>query len=105
MRPPVVEADESHKFACGIGMQWQGVLHEPYLCVGALENRHRKMLIAVNLAPEEISDNIWFRENELGLRADNFTCQGEGTAKHLQANRLRVTVPGESLLVLKWEVS
>jgi len=105
MRPPVVEADESHKFACGIGMQWQGVLHEPYLCVGALENGHRKMLIAVNLAPEEISDNIWFRENELGLRADNFTCQGEGTAKYLQANRLRVTVPGESLLVLKWEVS
>ena len=105
MRPPVVETDESHKFACGIGMQWQGVLHEPYLCVGSLENGKKKMLIAVNLHTEEISDKVWFKGSELGLTADNFTAGGEGSAEFLDENHLRLTVPGESLLCLTWEVA
>ena len=104
MRPPVVETDERHKFACGIGMQWQGVLHEPYLCVGALENGRKKMLICVNLHTEEVSDKVWFKERELGLTADNFTVQGEGSAEYLCENYLQLTVSGESLLCLTWEV-
>ena len=97
MRPPVVECGEDHKFACGIGMQWQGVLHEPYLCVGALENGKKKMLIAVNLHTEEITDTIWFG-TDLGLT------RGKCAAEFLDENHLRLTVPGESLIYLTWEV-
>ena len=89
MRPPVVECGEEHKFACGIGMQWQGVLHEPFLTVGALENGSRKMLIAVNLHTEEITDTLWVSD-ELGLACEN--------------NRIKLTVPPESLTYITWEV-
>lgn len=104
MRPPEVEAPEAHKFATGIGMQWQGVLHEPYLTVGALENGKQNMLVAVNLHTEEISDTLWFKGSELGLKADNFTVTCEGAAEFLDENHLRLTLPGESLLCLSWEV-
>ena len=89
MRPPVVECGEDHKFACGIGMGWQGVLHEPYLTVGALENGSKKMLIAVNLHEEEITDTVHISD-ELGLACEN--------------NHITLTVPGESLTCITWEV-
>jgi len=88
MRPPVVECGEDHKFACGIGMQWQGVLHEPYLTVGALENGSKKMLIAVNLHTEEITDTVYISD-ALGLACEN--------------NRITLTVPGESLTYITWK--
>ena len=96
MRPPEVECGEDHKFACGIGMQWQGVLHEPYLIVGALENGNKKMLVAVNLHTEEITDTLWFGD-DLGLTADKVN------AEFLDKNHLRLTVPAESLVCLTWE--
>ena len=96
MRPPVVECGEDHKFACGIGMQWQGVLHEPYLTVGALENDRKKMLIAVNLRTEEVTDTVCFGD-DLGLNADKVK------AEFLDKNHLRLTVPAESLIYLTWE--
>lgn len=92
MRPPVVECDEDHKFACGIGMQWQGVLHEPYLTVGALENGKKKMLIAVNLHTEEITDTVYVSD-ELGLPETRL----------LDEHHIKLTVPGESLVCITWE--
>jgi len=104
MRPPVVEAGKDHRFATGIGMQWQGVLNEPYLTVGALENGRERMLIAVNLHTEEISDRVWFKAGELGLQKENFAVTGEGQVAFLEEEHLQLTLPGDGLICLKWEV-
>ena len=104
MRPPVVEAAEDHKFACGIGMENPGVLHQPYLCVGALENGKKRRLIAVNVGPEEISDTVIFRPEELGLTAENCRKTGDGAVTFVNEGRLQLTLPGDSLLALDWEV-
>ena len=90
MRPPVVETDR--KFASGIGMQWQGVLHEPYLTVGALENGKQKMLIAVNLHEDTLTEKVWV-SRELGIPEE----------KLADDDHLLLTVPGESLVCITWE--
>lgn len=98
MRPPVAETDKT--FACGIGMQWQGVLHEPLLTVGALENGSRRKLLAVNLSDGEMTEKVWI-SSELGLQ--DFALSGDGSAERTDENHLRVTVPAGGLLALSWE--
>lgn len=102
MRPP--EAVDAERFATGIGMQWQGVLWEPYITVGALENGSRRMLLAVNLSDGERTEKIWFRGEEFGLRRENLSVTGEGTAQWLDENHLRLTIPANSLICVNWEV-
>ncbi len=102
MRPPVVEAGEDHRFTSGLGMSNPGVLYTPYLCVGVLENGRKRRLIAVNLSAEEISDNVRFVPEEMQLK--NFTVSGEGTAQWAGEDALRLQVPGDSVLMLSWEV-
>ena len=103
LRPPVVECDESHMFASGIGMGHPGVLHQPYITVGVLANGNKRMLIAVNLCPDAMTDTIRFHAEELGLY-NNFTVEGEGQAEVLADGRMKLAIPGDSLLALKWEV-
>ena len=102
MRPPTVEAEASHKFACGLGMGSPGVLYRPYLCVGVLENGRKRKLIAVNLSTEEMTDCIRFVPQELQL--NSYTRSGEGSAVPVSEDCLRLRLPGESVLVLDWEV-
>ncbi len=102
MRPPVVEAEPSHRFACGLGMSNPGVLYEPYLCVGVLENGNKRRLIAVNLSTEEMTAIVRFKPEEMQL--DGFTLSGEGTAQRVREDALRLSVPAESVLMLSWEV-
>lgn len=101
MRPPVVEAGPEHRFACGIGMGEVSVLQQTYLCAGVLENGSKKMLIAVNLSPEAVSDTIRYFPEEWDPK--NYAVSGAGSVEELQPGALRLTVPAESLLALIWE--
>jgi hypothetical protein len=103
LRPPVVECDESHMFASGIGMGHPGVLHQPYITVGVLANGNQRMLIAVNGNTETTTDVIRFKAEELCI-PENVTVKGEGQAKRLSADRMELTIPADSLLALEWEV-
>jgi len=100
MRPPTVDTGRS--FACGLGMGHPGVLYHTYLCVGVLENGRRRKLIAVNLSTEEMTDCIRFIPQELQL--NDYTLSGEGSAVPVSEDCLRLGLPGESVLVLDWEV-
>lgn len=102
MRPPAVEAEASHKFACGLGMGSPGVLYRPYLCVGVLENGRKRKLIAVNLSTEAISDNIRFVPQE--LRLSGCTQSGEGSAEPVGEDRLHLCIPGNGVMTISWEV-
>lgn len=103
LRPPVVECDDSHKFASGIGMGHPGVLYQPYITVGVLENGNKRMLIAVNGNTETTTDVIRFKAEELCI-PENVTVKGEGQAKRLSVDRMELTIPADSLLALEWEV-
>ena len=103
LRPPVVEASEEHKFCTGIGMSWLGVLHEPYLCVGILENGTTKKLLIVNIAETEISDTISFRPDENGLKKDKVAQFGKGDITFIADDKIKATLPSGGLVVLTWE--
>lgn len=103
MRPPVVEADASHKFLSAIGMNHQGVLYQPYMLCGILENGNKRKMIIINIAETCMSDVISFKADEILLKKDNYTILGDGKIEFIEHNKIKAEMPKDGLLVLSWE--
>jgi len=102
MRPATVQADEENCFNSAIGMYHSGIIHSPYLCTGTLENNGRRMMIIVNIADRDISDNISFNKVEYGLKQGEYSILGLGKVNEFKDGMINVTVEKESYLAILW---
>ncbi|MFA7637107.1 MAG: DUF6259 domain-containing protein [Monoglobales bacterium] len=104
LRPPIVKAEEKDKFCSGIGMGWQGVLHQPYLCTGILASGNKRKMIVVNIANREVTNDITFRADEALLTKDNHIVCGEGRAEFISDDTIKFALPENGVIALDWEV-
>jgi hypothetical protein len=100
MRTPRVLADEDGFFTSGIGMNCQGILYTTYMRVGMLECGKQRMLIAVNIKNEEITERV---ELDPGVLPEELSVSGNGSYERLGDGLLSVTVPGGGLVAIMWE--
>ncbi|MBR2044369.1 MAG: hypothetical protein IJ946_08550 [Clostridia bacterium] len=101
MRPPTVLADKSHRFYSDIAMRHVGVLIQPYICVGALQNGNKNMIILVNTGKEKMTDVVTFNSAEYTI-ADNRRVYGDGSIKMLNSGSFECTIDGESYICIEW---
>lgn len=102
LRPAEVQAPKEHCFFGEVGMYHSGIMNHPYLCTGTLQNKGKKMMIVVNIAEEDITDDITFNEKEYGIKDGKYTLLGYGKVNSLEAGRMNVTVEKESFIAFIW---